>query len=87
MFARFGGVMMNGGEEPGGGDWTCDPTGGYWWMIHSIYLLGLGGVPEGPLAPNRTVFCRHIGGGGVYWGFWYCLHILTSLLLFIWGVR
>ena len=28
IFARFGGVMMNGGEEPGGGDWTCNPTGG-----------------------------------------------------------
>ena len=44
IFARFGGVTMNGEEEPGGGDdWTCNPTGGFccW-----IFLLNLTSEPR-----------------------------------------
>ena len=35
IFARFGGVIMNEGEEPGGGDWTCDTKGEGWRILSS----------------------------------------------------
>ena len=62
-------------------------VGGFCLLILNLISLVLGNAPTGSVAPNRTVFCHHIAGVGIRWGFWYCLHILTSLLLFTWGIR